>query len=151
MSIFGAMKNAFKAGNREISAAYKENLDFLEAVCSAVALTANADGSIDESEKRKAQSVVLNHSQLSKLYSAQQIETTLETMFKRSKDASGRQSLARELDDIKGRPNAKQMSEDVYLIAVDIANADGTVSDEEKAILAKIASRLGVNPSDFEF
>jgi tellurite resistance protein TerB len=48
-------------------------------------------------------------------------------------------------------PNGAQMAEDVYLVAVDISMADGSVSAEETAILEKIARRLGVDPKKFEF
>lgn len=151
MSIFGAVKKAFASGAREVSAEYGQNKDFLEAVCAGVALVAMADGSIDDSEKLKAKDIVGNHSTLSKLYTRDVIEQTLNTMFSKAKDASGRQSLARELDDIKGKPNGLQMAEDVYLIAVDIANADGNLEDHEKEVLKKMASRMGVDPSKFEF
>lgn len=149
--MFAALKKAFKAGATEVRAEYTENKDFLEAVCAAVALVANADGTIDESERRKAVSVVSNHNVLSKLYRIDDVEKCLDIMLKRAKDASGRQQLARELDDIKGRPNAAQMAEDVYLIAADIAAADGNVGEDEKAVLEKIAKRIGVDPSRFEF
>ena len=55
------------------------------------------------------------------------------------------------LDDIKGRPNAAQMAEDVYLVALDIAMADGSIGDDEKRVLATIAKRLNVDPAKFEF
>jgi tellurite resistance protein len=149
--MFGALKKAFGAGAREIKAEYGENKDFLEAVCAASALVAAADGDIEESERRKVVSIISNHSTLSKLYQTNVIEATADTMFKRAKDASGRQSLAREMDDIKSRPDAAQMAEDVYLIALDIANADGEVEPAEDAVLKKIAARLGIDASKFDF
>lgn len=151
MALFDGLKRAFKAGTNEVRAEYAENKDFLEAVCAAVALVANADGSIEDSERRSALRVVGNHATLSKLYKQDDIERCLDTMLKRSKDSSGRQQLARELDDIKGRPDAAKMGEDVYLLAADIAMADGSVSDVEKAVLEKIARRIGVDPTQFEF
>ncbi|MEW6256921.1 MAG: TerB family tellurite resistance protein [Pseudomonadota bacterium] len=149
--MFGVLKKAFGAGTREVAAAYGENKDFLEAVCAAVALVAAADGDIEETERQKAIRIVTNHGQLSKLYKQGDIEQTLEAMFRRAKESSGRQQLARELDDIKGRPNGSQMAEDVYLIAVDIANADGEVEPEEDVVLKRLAARLGVDPARFEF
>lgn len=110
-----------------------------------------ADGELEEVEKNKVIALLTNHSTLGKMYDRATIENTAETMFKRSKDASGRQSLARELDDIKGRPDGAQMAEDVYLIAVDVSAADGEVEPEEKVVLEKIANRLGVDPAKFTF
>ena len=149
--MFGLLKRAAGAATKEVKAEYAENKDFLEAVCAASALVAAADGDIEESERRKVVSIVTNHSQLSKLYQQSVIEQTADTMFKRAKDSSGRQQLARELDDIKTRPGGAQMAEDVYLIAKDIAMADGEIEPEEDVVLKKIASRLGVDPANFDF
>ena len=149
--MFGALKKALGAGAKEIKAEYGENKDFLEAVCAASALVAAADGDIEESERRKVVSVIQNHPALSKLYASNIIEQTADTMFKRAKDSSGRQLLARELDDVKTRPNGSQMAEDAYLIALDIANSDGELEAAEEAVLKKLAARLGVDASKFEF
>lgn len=149
--VLGFLKKVGGAAAKEVKAEYGENKDFLEAVCAASALVAAADGEIEESEKRKVLSIISNHAQLGKLYQQNVIEATADTMFKRAKDSSGRQQLARELDDIKSRPQGAQMAEDVYLIAVDIALADGEIEPAEKDVLGKIANRLGVDPSKFEF
>lgn len=149
--MFGVLKKALGAGAREVAAEYSENKDFLEAVCAGVALVAAADGDIEDTERHKAVKIVSAHATLSKLYKQSDIEQTLDTMLRRAKEASGRQQLARELDDIKGRPNGAQMAEDVYLIAVDIANADGEMEPEEEVVLKKLAARLGVDTSRFDF
>ena len=72
-------------------------------------------------------------------------------MFKQAKDSSGRQLLAREIAEVKGRPNSQQMTEDVYLIAKDIALSDGELEPAEEEMLKKLANLLGVDPSRFEF
>jgi tellurite resistance protein len=148
--MFGALKKAFKAGAKEVAADYSQNKDYLEAVCAAAALVANADGEIEDAEKAKVAKVIGNHPVLSKFYKQNDIEQVSEQMFKRAKDASGRQQLARELDDIKWRDSG-QMAEDVYLVALDVANADGELEPEEEVVLKKIAGRLGVDASKFDF
>lgn len=153
--VFGALKRAAQAAfsgvTRELNAAYGENTDFLEAVCASAALVAFADGELEAAERSAIIQLVQKHPQLGKLYSLSTIEQTAEAMFKRAESASGRQALARELDDVKGRPNASQMAEDVYLVALDVANADGELEAEEEVVLKKIASRLGVDASKFDF
>lgn len=149
--MFGSLKKAFGAGAKEIKAEYSENKDFLEAVLAASALVAAADGDIEEQERRKVISVVSNHATLSKLYASNVIESTADTMFKRAKDASGRNQLARELDDVKNRTGGQQMAEDAYLIALDIAGADGELEPAEVEVLKKIAARLNVDTSKFDF
>ena len=151
MSLLGAVKKAFTSGAREINKEYGQNRNFLNAVCASAALVANADGTIEDTEKLKAIQLITNNATLSGLYQRNDIEAALEQAFKLSKDASGRQSLARNLESIKGMANGDQMSEDVYLVAVDISMADGEVSDAEKAIMTKIANKLGVDPSKFDF
>jgi tellurite resistance protein len=149
--MFGILKKVAGAATKEVKAEYGQNKDFLEAVLAASALVAAADGEIEESERRKVISIISNHPTLSKLYSTQVIESTAETMFKRAKDASGRQMLARELDDVKGKTDGAQMAEDAYLIALDIANSDGEQEPAEADILKKLAARLGVDAAKFEF
>lgn len=151
MSIFGALKKAVFSGAREINKEYGQNRSFLNAVCASAALVANADGSIDDTERLKAIALITGNATLAGLYQRNDIESALESAFKHSKDSSGRQQLARDLESIQGSQHGTQMAEDVYLVAVDISMADGSVSPEETAILEKIARRLGVDPKKFEF
>lgn len=148
---FGFLKRVAKGAAREVSAEYSKNKDFLEACCAGAALIAAADGSISDVEKRSAASVVTRNPTLGKLYQHAEIEQCIATMLDRAGSASGRQALVRELGDIKSSPNAPQMAEDVYLIAVDVAGADGETGEKEKAALGKLAAILNVDPSKFEF
>lgn len=139
---FGGLKKALAAGSREVKAEYAQNKDFLEAACAVVALVSYADGDLEASERDKAKKVIGSHSQLSKLYKTDDIESTMETMFKRADSFSGRQQLLRELDDIKGRGT---MGEDCYLIGLDIAHADGELEEAEAKVLTTIAGRMDID------
>ena len=149
--MFGLFKKVAGAAAREVKADYSGNKDFLEGVCAVAALVAVADGDLEDSEKSKVIKLIAGHSTLGKMYDRSNIEATVEIMFARAKDSSGRQSLARELKEVKDLPNSKQMCEDIYLIGVDVANADGEMEEAESKMLVKIAELLGVNPSDFTF
>ncbi len=149
--MFNILKRMAGGAAREVAAEYGQNKDFLEAVCAAASLVGWADGDLDQSEKTKAVSLITNHPVLGKLYKQDVIEQTANTMFSRGKDKSGRQLLARELDDLKGKPNGSQMAEDVYLLASDIAGADGKMDPTEEDVLKKLATRMGVDASKFEF
>jgi tellurite resistance protein TerB len=152
MGLFGAVKSAFKAGAKasatEMASKYKENIDFLEAVCAAVALVAAADGEIEDSEVGAVQRLVSGNDKISACYQPHQITDVASKMLALAKTQSGKQSLARQLDDIKGN---QTMCEDTYLIAADIAYADGELEPAEEEVLKKIAKRLNVDPSKFEF
>ena len=56
--VFGLLKKVAGSAAREVKADYSGNKDFLEGVVAAVALVAAADGDIEESEKRKAISII---------------------------------------------------------------------------------------------
>jgi tellurite resistance protein len=111
---------------------------------------ASSDGATSDEERQKAIRVISNHKDLSSLYKPDEIEKTLDRMLKLAKDFSGKQQLARELDDIKGRSNGA-MCDDAYAMAVDIAMADGSISESEQKVLNTIAKRLNVDTAKFEF
>ncbi|EFO33575.1 TerB [Roseibium sp. TrichSKD4] len=52
-----------------------------------------------------------------------------------------------EIEDIKDDPD---MAETVYLTALDISESDGQIEPEEKAVLEKIAAKLGLNPANYD-
>lgn len=149
--MFNFVKRAAKAVSREAAAEYGQNKDFLEGVCAAAALVSAADGEIEDAERTKVIAVISGHKTLGAIYSQNDIQTVADEMFKRAKDGSGRIQLARELDDVRSKPNGRHMAEDIYAIARDIASADGEVEPKEQEVLAKIASRLQVDPKAFDF
>lgn len=150
--MFGTLKKAFgaaaTAGSKELQARYSENKDFLEAVCAATALVAAADGDIEDSERGAIQRLIAGNEKLATIYKPHEITETAEKMLLLAKTQSGKQSLARQLDDIKGQ---SAMCEDAYLVALDIAYADGELEAAEEAVLKKIAVRMNVDTSKFEF
>ena len=150
--MFGAFKKAvgaaLGAGSKEIQARYSQNKDFLEAVCAGVALVAAADGEIEDSERGAILRLVGGNETIKAIYKPHEISECAERMLDKATTMSGKQQLARELSDIKGNT---QMCEDVYLIANDIAYADGELEEPEKVVLAKIAKMLNVNADAFQF
>lgn len=149
--MFGFAKKIVKGASREVSADLGKNRDLLEACCAAAALVAASDGEIEESEKRKTLSLALKNPTLGKLYKSDDIERCAEEMFRRAADRSGRHALAGELKDIKGKDNAAELADQVYLFALDISEADGETEAAEAVTLQKIADLLGVDPKKYEF
>lgn len=150
--MFGSLKKAFGAalgaGSTELKARYSQNKDFLEAVCAGVALVAAADGEIEDSERGAILRLVGGNETINAIYKSHEISEVAERMLQKAATQSGKQQLARELADIKGQ---QQMCDDVYLIALDIAHADGELEPAEQAVLAKIAKLLNVNAEAFQF
>ena len=153
MSFLGALKTAFTSGAKELSKEYGKTNSFLDAVCASCALIAYADGTCEESEKKKAMEVLTGHTQLSAIYQRNQIENALNSALSHAQTASGKQELAGQLDSVLTLPNGSQMAEDVYLVAVDVAssNSHHSVGEDEQRVLDKLAKRLSVDPSKFEF
>ena len=139
------LKRLAGGATKQLNSALYGNKDFLEAAIAASALVAAADGNIDQAEITETVSLLENHKVLGQAFPKSEISTVANRMFQQAKTGSGRQQLARELDDLKGKPNGAQMAEDVYYIACDVAAQGGTDANEE-ATLMKIADRLGVNP-----
>jgi len=115
--------------------------DFLEAVCAASALVATADGELDDKELVAAVAAVKSNAALSAAFDARGIETTMDKMCSRAVGRVGKAGLFKEIEDIKADHD---MSETVLLVALDVADSGG-ISDDEKAVLAKIASTVGLD------
>jgi tellurite resistance protein TerB len=143
MGLFDGFKKLIGGVDRQINPKYSENKDFLEACCAAAASVAMADGSIDDSERDTVIDILSNHAVLGKVYSSTEIKTTADTMFRRAGTNSGKLSLAREVEDVKGKGAA--MAQDVYMVALDVAMADGDLAPEEEKVLERLATRLGVD------
>jgi tellurite resistance protein TerB len=153
MSFLNALKTAFTSGVKELNKDYGKTNNFLDAVAASCALIAYADGTLEDSEKKKAIDVLTGHTQLSTIYQRAQIENALNSALSHAQTASGKQELARQLDSVLGLPNGPQMAEDVYLVAVDVASANSRhqIGEDEQNVLNKLANRLHVDPAKFEF
>jgi len=122
--------------------------DLLEAVCAAAALVAAADGSVDDSEINATAKAVTANETLNTAFSAREIEGSIQRMLDRANGGRvGKMGLYKEIGDVAD--NAED-GEIVLLTAMDIADADGEVSPEEKAVLEKIAGKLGLKLSNYD-
>lgn len=117
--------------------------DVLEAGGAVVALVAAADGNIEDEEIGVALDVLKSHDLLSKAFTGPEIEAAVEKQLKRAKTYTGRNTLFSDLVDIAKAD--EQTCSTVFLIGFDVAYADGTLQPAEKAVLLKVASKLGVD------
>lgn len=119
--------------------------DLLEACLASAALVAAADGTIDPEEAVSAIQTVKNNEVLGKAFDNTTIETTMNRMIARAKGGfSGQAQLYKELKEIG---KSEEDAEAVYLIAVDVAFADGNCDAKERAVLAQIAKTIGYDAS----
>jgi tellurite resistance protein len=143
--MFAGLKKKLAGGASRVSG----RTDLLEAVCASAALVAAADGNISDEEVGQAITVVTNNELLSSAFDARTIEAVMDKMLARAKGGfSGRAGLMKEIADIADK--SAEDAEMVYLIALDVAYADGDVGDKEREQMGKIAKSLKVDPSKFE-
>jgi tellurite resistance protein TerB len=115
-----------------------------ERVVQAAFLIARADGSIDDSEKAALQGVIA-----SKLphFKAPDIMAAIakaegELAFS---EVGGIQSLLANIAKSAGTDSAPL----IMVVVLAVANADGDFAESEKVVARQIATRLGLNPSDY--
>jgi tellurite resistance protein TerB len=118
--------------------------DFLEAVCASAALVASADGEISDDEVKATLKAVTSNSTLTSAFKTPIIEKCIDGMLKKAGSGrTGRLALFKEI----GEGNTDlERGETIYLVALDVAEADGNIGDKERTVLNTIAKQLGVNP-----
>lgn len=118
--------------------------DFLEGVCAAAALVASANGIKDEEVEATAHAIASN-ALLSQAFKPREIEQVANEMLKRAGGGRmGRQALYKEIEEVADRGDHEK-SEAIVLAALDVAEAEGGIDDDELKVLEKIASMLNVD------
>ena len=141
--MFGLLKKKLEGGAQRLNG----NTDLLEAIAAACALVAAADGDISDQELDTAINAVAANSTLSAAFDARTINAVMDKMLAQANTGRmGKRSLMKEVEDVAGKPD----SEMVLLIALDIADSDGNIDADERAVLDKIAATLSLKVSDFE-
>ena len=142
--MFKGLKEKLSGGAKRMSG----RTDLLEAVCAAAALVAAADGEIDDAEVDATAQAVTANETLNTAFSAREIEGSIQRMLDRANGGRvGKMGLYKEIEDVAG---SAEEGEIVLLTAMDIADADGDVSPEEKTVLEKIAGKLGLKLADYD-
>jgi tellurite resistance protein TerB len=142
------------AGASEIKKSWGKDENFLKAVTAGCALIVYADGTAEPAEIKKAMDVLLGNTHLSEVYPQRsQIEASLNNALSHATSASGRKELYDSLDKVSELPDAQNIADAVYLMAVDISvsNSRGAAGDDEKKVLANLAKHLHVDPDKFDF
>lgn len=137
--MFAAMKEKLLGGAKKLSG----RTDALEAVCAAAALVAAADGEIEDAEITATTKAISSNSALSAAFDARSIEKCADTMLQRASGGRvGKQALFTEIRQIGSDPVIAEL---VLLAALDVAESDGQIEPEEKAVLERIAKELGLS------
>jgi len=139
--MFAKMKEKLAGGAKRMQG----RTDLLEAVCAACALVAAADGTVDDSELEATVKSVTANENLRVAFKPNEIEICIDKMLQRANGGRvGRMNLMKELSDIP-----QEDGEMVLLSALDVAEADGNIDDDEMAVIDKIAAVYGLKAASY--
>lgn len=142
--MFGLFKK--QANNAKVEIKKVENRDLMQAIVGAMVLVAYADGECEKEELAKIERLIAANDSLSHFGS--EITQTM-GKYVEYMDAGprlGTMKIMREIADIKN--NAKD-AEEVFVLAITIAEADGEIEPAELQVLAKLGRELGLRVQDF--
>ncbi|MCK2097724.1 tellurite resistance TerB family protein [Thauera aromatica] len=139
--LFGKKVGAAKAELKRV-----ENKDLMQAVVGAMVLIAYADGECERSELEKIERLVAANDSLA--HFGNEINTTMGRYieFMEAGPRMGEMKIMREIADVKNDPKE---AEEVFVLAITVAEADGEIEPAEIKVLAKIGRELGLRLQDF--
>lgn len=137
--MFGKLKERLTGGASKLTG----KTDLLEGICAMAALVSAADGEIEDSEIGAILDALANHATISAAFKAPEVEAALNKQLARAKGGmAGKLALKREIAEMKDR-NASDELEMAFVIAIDIAMADGEIEPAEKSVLDALGKSLG--------
>lgn len=120
--------------------------DLLEAVVAGCALVAYADGNVTSEEKQKMMGFLRTSDQLKVFDSGDVIKIFQKYVEKFEFDNTiGVGEVMQAVGKFRGKPQAQL----VVRVCCAIGAADGDFDEKEKAVVRRMCSELGLNPSDF--
>ena len=139
--MFGAM---FKGKAKSAIQQFSGNKDFLEGMCAGCALTAAAEGGIDDKEYDKTLTVIRNNTAISAGFGSGEIESVFGKMAPKTATRSGKAELKNEIRQVIERDKTGTMGTAIVLACLDVAD-EGGISDAEVAVMRDIATICNVN------
>lgn len=142
--MFGIFKK--KAAAAKVTLHKVENRDLMEAIVAGAVLVAYADGDCGAEELQKLQGIIESNDNLAHFGS--EIGATIDkySAMYESGARLAKVKLMKELKDVQGDESQK---EEAFIIAIEIADADGEIDDDEIAILKDIGRAFGLNPDNY--
>lgn len=139
--MFGSL---FKGKAKEAMNQFSGNKDFLEGMCAACALTAAAEGGIDDSEYEKTQTVIRSNTAIAKGFSSTEIESVFGRMAGKTSTRSGKAELKNEIREVIARDKTGALGQAIVLASLDVAD-EGGISAAEVTVMRDIAGICNVN------
>lgn len=123
-----------------------ENRDLMEAIVAGAVLVAFADGDCSADELTKLQGIIESNDNLKHFGS--EIGTTIDkySAMYESGARLAKVKLMQELADVQADESQKV---EAFIIAIEIADADGEIDDAELKVLKDIGRQFGLNPDSY--
>ena len=142
------MFGLFKKKTAEVKANLHkvENRDLMEAIVAGAILVSYADGDCSAEELETLQGIIESNDNLKHFGS--EIGQTIDkySLMFESGARLAKMKLMKELKDVAG---SEEQKEEAFIIAIEIADADGEIDDKEVAILREIGKQFGLNPDAY--
>lgn len=150
MALWDQLKNRTNDMNSQLklkSGQFK-NKDFAKASMAMCALIAAADGSIDDTERRKVVGLISNNDVLS-IFKAEDLRKDFDFYCdKLSSDFDfGKLEAVQTIGKLKKKPEDARA---VVQIGIIIGGADGSFDDSEKKVVRDACFALGIDPTEFD-
>jgi tellurite resistance protein len=141
MGLFGM---SFKSNAKEAINKFAGNTDYLEGMSAGCALTAAAEGGIDDKEFDKTLTVIRSNTAIAAAFNSQQIESTFSRMTPKTATRSGKAELKNEIREVIARDKTGEMGKAILLACLDVAD-EGGIGPQEEAVMRDIAEICNVN------
>ncbi|MCS5736996.1 UNVERIFIED_CONTAM: TerB family tellurite resistance protein [Kocuria sp. CPCC 205274] len=136
-----------KAKNVVIELNKAEHRPIARAIVAAGVYIAAADGNIEDSEVNTLRSVIANNKTLAPFVPEANDWTNEFTSLIQSSPRTARLEILRVVEAVR---NDRDGAQNVLVAALDIADANGGIGDDERSALTKVAEALGLNLKDYE-
>lgn len=123
-----------------------ENRDLMEAIVAGAVLVAFSDGDCSDEELQKLQGIVENNDNLK--HFGTEIGKTIDKYCSLYESGArlAKSKLMKEIRDVSADEAQK---EEAFIIAIEIADADGEIDDKEMAVLVQIGKEFGLKAEDY--
>ncbi len=125
-----------------------DNTDLMEGMVAAGTLVAYADGDCSDDEVTTIQKILNSSTQLSAFGNtpAQYFDACCDKI--EASKRMGKLDLMKEIKEV-GAAGVEEDSVRVLIIAIEVADADGNIDDDETKVLGEIAKALGLTLNDY--
>lgn len=135
-----------KASAAKVTLHKVENRDLMEAIVAGAVLVAFADGDCSADELSKLQGIIESNDNLAHFGS--EIGATIDK-YSAMYESGARLAKVKLMKELKDVNSDEEQKIEAFIIAIEIADADGEIDDQELAVLKDIGRALGLNPENY--